>query len=91
MPGAVQHVARGGLSLTFGNHPMFDPDVFAGMRIGPARDVACGVNSRDAGFEMGVHGDAAIEPQGQPVRPMRGAAETPTPTTIRSASSTRHS
>jgi len=69
-----QHVARGGLSLTFGNHPMFDPDVFAGMRDRPARDVACGVNSRDAGsrWRSRRRRDRA---QGQPVRPMRGAAE----------------
>ena len=31
------------------------------MRIGPARDIARGVDAGDAGFEIGVHGDAAID------------------------------
>src|SRR5258705_38277 len=39
-----QHIARGGLALAFGHHPMLDPDILAGMRIGPARDIAGGVN-----------------------------------------------
>src|SRR6202021_102992 len=56
-----QHIARGGLPLTFGDDPVFDPDVFAGMRIGPARDVARGVDSGDAGFEVCAYGDTTIE------------------------------
>ena len=32
-----------------------------GMRIGPARDIAGGVDAGNAGFEIRVHGDAAIE------------------------------
>ena len=34
---------------------------FAGMRIGPARDVAGGKDAGDAGFEIGIDGDAAID------------------------------
>src|SRR5271156_2207835 len=34
----AQHVARGGLSLTLGNHPMLNADIFARTRVGPARD-----------------------------------------------------
>src|SRR6266581_7482771 len=44
-----QHIARGGLSLTFGNHPVFDPDVFARMRIGQARDPSAVAPARPRG------------------------------------------
>ncbi len=56
-----EHVARGGLALAFSNHPMLDPDIFPGMRIGPARDITGGINSGDAGFEVRVHRNAAIQ------------------------------
>src|SRR5207253_5665684 len=57
----AQHVASGGLSLALRHHPMLNPDVFAGVRIGPARDVACSVDSRDARFQISARGDAPIE------------------------------
>ena len=40
---------------------MLDPDVLPGMRIGPARDVAGGINAGDAGFKICIHDDAAIK------------------------------
>src|SRR6202050_1563434 len=46
-----QHVERGGLSLAFRDHPMLDSDCLAAIRIGPAGDVACGIDTADAGFE----------------------------------------
>ena len=40
---------------------MFDANVLAGMRIGPARDIARGIDAGYAGFEIGIDGDAAID------------------------------
>ena len=40
---------------------MLDPQIVAGMEIGPARDVAGGKDSRHAGFKVFIHRDAAIE------------------------------
>src|SRR5437588_315242 len=57
----AQHVARGGLALALRHHPMFDADVLAGMRIGPAGDVARRVDATDAGFEIRIHRNAAID------------------------------
>src|SRR5262249_18107543 len=57
----VKHVAGGSLPLTLGNDPMLNAQIFAGMRIGPARDVAGGEDSRRAGFKIFVHDDAAID------------------------------
>src|SRR5229473_1780006 len=47
-----QHIARGGLSLTLGHHPMLDPDVLPGVRVGPAGNIACRKNAGNAGFEL---------------------------------------
>src|SRR5207237_4560118 len=56
-----QHVARGGLTLAFRHHPMLNPDVLLGMRIGPARDIARSIDSGDAGFEECIHCNTAVE------------------------------
>ncbi len=40
---------------------MFDPQILAGMGIGPPRDVAGGKDSRHAGFKVFIHCDAAID------------------------------
>ena len=40
-----EHVGGRGLALALGDNPVLDPDALAGMRIGPARDVAGGENS----------------------------------------------
>src|SRR6516162_474619 len=56
-----QHIAGGGLPLTLSDHPMLDPDILARMRIGPSRYIASGEDAGDAGLEMGVHDDPAIE------------------------------
>ena len=57
----TEHVQRRGLSLALGNHPMLDAYRLAAIGIGPPRDIAGGENRRLAGFEIGVHGDAAID------------------------------
>src|ERR1700738_393068 len=56
-----QHIARGGLALAFCHHPMLDPDILPGMRIGPARDIARSIDSGDAGFEECIHRNTAVE------------------------------
>src|SRR6516165_232081 len=56
-----EDVACHRLTLPLGHDPMLDPQIVAGMGIGPARDVAGGKNSRHAGFEVFIHRDAAIE------------------------------
>ena len=58
-----KHVSRGGLALALGHDPMFDANGFEGMRIGPARNVARGVDAGNAGFQIGVDGDAPIDRQ----------------------------
>jgi hypothetical protein len=56
-----QHIARGGLALALRHHPMLNADVFFRVRIGPARDIARGVDAGDAGLEISIHRDAAVE------------------------------
>src|SRR5438874_13686896 len=36
----AQHIERGELALPLGEDPMFDTDILAAARIGPARDIA---------------------------------------------------
>jgi len=57
----AHHVERGGLALALRHHPMLDADVLAGMRIGPARDIARRVDPGDARLEKSVHQHAAVE------------------------------
>ena len=40
---------------------MLDADALAGMRVGPARNIACGVDAGDAGFQIDIDGDAAVD------------------------------
>src|SRR5205085_9977067 len=47
--GPAEQVARGRLALAFGHHPVLDADALARQRIGPACDVAGGVDARRAG------------------------------------------
>src|SRR5450631_4941935 len=56
-----QHVACGGLALALGHHPVFDANVLLGMRIGPARNITRRVDAGNAGFEIGIHRNAAID------------------------------
>src|SRR6267154_285330 len=44
----TEHVACRGLALTFGHHPMLNANVRAGMRVGPARDIARRVDAGNA-------------------------------------------
>ena len=55
-----QHVARRSLALALGHHPMLDPDVVAGMRIRPTRDIAGGVDAASTRLEIGVDQYAAV-------------------------------
>src|SRR5271165_487082 len=55
-----EHIERCRLSLPFRNHPMFHANILAGMRIGPARDIACSVDAGGTCFEKFVDEDAAI-------------------------------
>src|ERR1019366_4282702 len=40
---------------------MFHADIFVGMRIGPARDIARGIDIGDARFEKSIHQNTAID------------------------------
>ena len=40
---------------------MLDADGLAGMRIGPARDIAGGIDAGNAGFAVSIHDDATID------------------------------
>src|SRR5262249_11907430 len=57
----AENVVRRGLTLPLGHDPMLDPQILAGMGIGPPRDVAGGKDSRHAGFKVFIHRDAAID------------------------------
>src|SRR5215472_10086523 len=58
---ASQHVSRRGLSLTLGHDPMLNAQSLAGDGIGPARHVARGKDAGDAGFEVLVDENAAVD------------------------------
>src|SRR5262245_60639813 len=57
----AENVASCRLTLPLGHDPMLDPQILAGMGIGPPRDVAGGKDSRHAGFKVFIHCDAAID------------------------------
>src|SRR5262245_44615220 len=57
----AENVARCRLTLPLGHDPMLDPQILAGMGVGPARDVAGGKDSRHARFKVFIHRDAAID------------------------------
>ena len=82
----AEHVPSGHLTLALGDDPVFDADSRAGVGIGPSSDVAGGEHARRAGLEILVDGDAAID-----ASPACSASavdgRTPTPTTMKSASS----
>ena len=56
-----QDIARDGLALAFGNHPVFDPERFPTVRIRPSRDIAGGIDSRRAGLQVCVHDHTAVD------------------------------
>src|SRR5581483_11832956 len=58
---AAEHVARSGLALAFGDHPMLHANQLTRMRIGPAGDIACGEDTWRARLQVLVNQDAAIE------------------------------
>src|SRR5262249_16771514 len=56
-----EHVARRGLALPLGHHPMLDPQVLSGVGIGPARDIAGREDAGCARLQVCVDGDAAVD------------------------------
>ena len=59
--GVPKNIERRNLTLTFRDHPMLDTDAISGMRIGPAGDVAGGIDAFCAGFEVFIDSNAAID------------------------------
>src|SRR6185295_19334488 len=57
---AAQDVARRRLALALGDDPVLDADALAAVRIGPARDVAGGVEAGRAGLEVFVDREALV-------------------------------
>ena len=57
---SAEYVPRRRLSLALGHDPVLDANIVPGQRVGPARDVAGGEDTRNAGFEMFVHRHATI-------------------------------
>src|SRR5262245_15905328 len=57
---ATKHIERSRLALALCHHPMLDANLFAGVRIGPASNVASGEDAGDARFEIGVDDDTSI-------------------------------
>src|SRR5579863_6683838 len=56
-----EHVGRRGLALTFGDDPMLDAHGLAGMRVGPAGDVAGGIDAGRARLQKGIDDHAAVD------------------------------
>src|SRR3974390_1534465 len=54
------HVDCRSLALTLRDHPMFEADALAGMRVGPACDVSCGIDTGSPRLEKGVPLNPAI-------------------------------
>ena len=59
-----QQVARRGLPLAPGHHPMLDADAFASQCVRPARNVTRRIDAAHAGFKVFVHHHAVVH--GQP-------------------------
>src|SRR5262249_32428218 len=57
----AENIARCRLTLPLGHDPMLDPQILAGVGIGPPRDVAGGKDSRHTGFKVFIHRNAAID------------------------------
>jgi hypothetical protein len=57
----TNHVTRRGLALSLGDNPVLDANLLPCVRIGPTCDVACRKNPRNAGPQILVDGDAAVE------------------------------
>ncbi len=55
-----EHVLRGHLTLALGDHPVLHANPIAGMRIGPARDVARREHPWRAGLQVLVHCQALV-------------------------------
>ncbi len=56
-----QHIERCRLGLPLRNGPMFDADILARMRVGPARDIACRIDAGGTCFEKFIHENAAVD------------------------------
>src|SRR6516165_10998238 len=57
----AEHVAGGRLALAFGDDPMLDADALAGQPVGPTCDVARSINAGNAGLQILIDHDAAID------------------------------
>src|SRR5262249_16608666 len=57
----AENVASCRLTLPLGHDPMLDPQILAGMGIGPPRDVAGGKDCGHGGLKVFIHCDAAID------------------------------
>src|ERR1035437_5370665 len=60
----AEDIARGGLPLTLGHHPVLHADALARQGVGPARDVAGREDALYARLEVLVHRDAPIDGEG---------------------------
>ena len=60
-PCSAKHVVRSYLTLTLGDDPVFDADMLPGQPVGPAGNVASGIDIRHACLQEFVHHDAAID------------------------------
>ena len=58
---SAEDVVRRHLALTLGDDPMLHANSLTGQPVRPARDVAGGEDAWNAGFQVLVDGDAAID------------------------------
>src|SRR5579872_299375 len=56
-----EHIARRGLALPLRDHPMFDANGLARMLVRPTGDVAGGIDAGNAGFQIRIDLDAAVD------------------------------
>src|SRR3546814_12322216 len=57
---SAQHVACRGLPLALRDNPVLDADLLAGVRVGPACEIAGREDAGGAGFEIFVDDDATV-------------------------------
>ena len=57
----AQHIRGGDLALALGDHPVFHANGFAGMRIRPTGNVACGKNVGIAGLQSRIDKHTAVQ------------------------------
>ena len=58
---SAENIARCRLALAFGDHPVFNTNSLTGQTVRPSRDITGSEDARDAGLEVLIDDNAAID------------------------------